>query len=233
MHTSGVAAWGAPDLHVNQRSSSESTHHPYTVALTGGIASGKTLVSDAFGTLGVPVVDTDVIAHNLVEPGQPALREIEKVFGSGVIDSSGRLDRQKLRVLVFANTGMRTKLEAILHPRIRQVASETVAKITFAYCILVIPLLVEKSSYPNIDRVLVVDVAPETQINRLMARDNSDLKQAKQVLASQASREQRLEIADDVLENSGSPQEARDKVARFHQKYLELAKHRQGVTTLE
>ena len=226
MPTSGVAAWGASDLHVNQRSSSESTHHPYTVALTGGIASGKTLVSDAFGTLAVPVVDTDLIAHNLVEPGQPALREIEEVFGSGVIDSSGRLDRQKLRVLVFANTGMRTKLETILHPRIRQVTSETVAKITFAYCILVIPLLVEKGSYPNIDRVLVVDVAPEIQINRLMARDNSDFKQAKQVLASQASREQRLEIADDVLENSGSPQEARDKVARFHQKYLKLAKRR-------
>jgi dephospho-CoA kinase len=211
---------------VNQRSSSESTHRPYTVALTGGIASGKTLVSDAFAALGVPVVDTDVIAHSLVEPGQPALREIEEVFGSDVIESSGRLDRQKLRSLVFANTGMLTKLEAILHPRIRQAATEAVAKVTFTYCILVIPLLVEKGSYPNVDRVLVVDVAPETQIDRLMARDNSDLEQAKQVLASQASREQRLEIADDVLENTGSPQQARDEVARLHEKYLRLAEHR-------
>jgi len=197
--------------------------HPYTVALTGGIASGKTLVSDEFAKLGVPVIDTDVIAHNLVEPGQPALKEIETVFGPNIIDRSGRLKRSELRSMIFTDPDKRKKLEAILHPKIRQVAAEAITKVTSAYCILVIPLLAEKGTYPYVDRVLVVDVDPETQISRLMTRDNSSRNQAEQALASQASREQRLRIADDVLDNSGSPEQASQVVAQLHQKYLKLA----------
>lgn len=199
---------------------------PYAVALTGGIASGKTLISDEFTRLGVPVIDTDVIAHKLVEPGQVALKEIKSVFGSNIVDGSGQLKRPDLRALIFSDPDKREKLEAILHPKIRLEAGAAIAKVTSAYCILVIPLLAERGAYPNVDRVLVVDVEPEIQISRLMARDKSSRKQAEQALASQAGREQRLSIADDILENAGSKQQARKEVERLHQKYLQLAQNR-------
>ena len=208
---------------MKQHPTSESKHHPYTVALTGGIASGKTMISNEFARLGVPVIDTDIIAHKLVEPGQPALKEIEDVFGSTVIDDTGRLKRRELRSLIFSDSGKREKLEYILHPKIRMEAAKAVAELNSDYCILVIPLLAERGTYPNVDRVLVVDVETETQISRLMARDNSSRNQAEQALATQASRKQRLSIADDVLENSGSRQQARHKVAQLHLKYLQLS----------
>jgi len=198
--------------------------HPYTVALTGGIASGKTLVSDEFAKLSVPVIDTDVIAHDIVEPGQPALKEIESIFGSDIIGANGYLKRPELRALIFSDPDARKKLESILHPMIRQEAARAIAKISYAYCILVIPLLVERGAYPNVNRILVVDVEPETQIDRLMARDNSSRQQAEQALASQAGRGQRLKIADDVLDNSGSLEQATNKVAQLNLKYLRLAK---------
>lgn len=220
MHICGVAASGPSD----QVRLTPSDMLPYTVALTGGIASGKTLVSDAFASLGVPVIDTDVIAHQIVEPGQAALREIESEFGSGIIDDDGRLKRAALRSVIFSDPDKRKKLESILHPRIRQAVEKALAKVTFDYCILVVPLLAEKGAYPDVNRVLVVDVEPETQLSRLMARDNSSRKQAGQALASQASRQQRLEIADDILDNSGSPEEAKNIVAQLNQKYLQLAR---------
>lgn len=217
---------GASDLLVSQDPASGYEQHVYTVALTGGIASGKTLISDEFIRLGVPVIDTDMIARQLVEPGQVALTEIENAFGSDIIDDTGQLNRQKLRSLIFSDAEKREKLETILHPKIRQTAWEAIARITSAYCVLVVPLLAESGAYPNVDRVLVVDVEPETQIHRLMARDHCNRKQAEQALASQASREQRLGIADDILENSGSPQQALHEVARLHKKYLQLAQRR-------
>ena len=209
-----------------QQNTPLSNQHIFTVALTGGIASGKTLVSDEFAKLGVPIIDTDVIAHQLVEPGQNALMEIRDTFGPTIIDKSGRLKRRELRSLIFLDPYKRKKLESILHPRIRHEAFRRIAKLNADYCILVIPLLAEREAYPNVDRVLVVDVETETQISRLMARDNSSRKQAEQVLAAQASREQRLGLADDVLENSGSPQQACDLVEKLHRKYLQLAKER-------
>ena len=215
--------WEASDLLLKPTPEPENNNHPFTVALTGGIASGKTLISDEFAKLGVAVIDTDVIAHSLVEPGQPALKEIESTFGSNIIDHSGRLKRRELRSLIFSDPVKRTKLESILHPKIRQAAAEAIAKVTSVYCILVIPLLVERGAYPNIDRVLVVDVEPATQVSRLMARDNSSRKQAEQALASQGSREQRLRIADDILDNSGPPEQARDQVAKLNLRYLQLA----------
>ena len=215
--------WATSELFVRQHPSSESNHRPYTVALTGGIASGKTMISNEFSKLGVPVIDTDIIAHKLVEPGQPALKEIEGVFGSTIIDNTGRLKRPELRSLIFSDSGKREKLESILHPKIRLEAGKAVAEVEADYCILVIPLLAERGTYPNVDRVLVVDVETETQISRLMARDNSSRNQAEQALATQASRKQRLSIADDVLENSGSLQQARHKVAQLHLKYLQFS----------
>ncbi len=197
---------------------------PYTVALTGGIASGKTLVSDEFAKLGVPIIDTDVIAHEIVRPGRAALDEILTSFGPDIIDENGELRRSELRKMIFSDPDARKKLESILHPKIRQKAGKAIARVSSAYCILVIPLLVERSAYPNIDRILVVDVEPETQIRRLMFRDGSSRAQAKQALASQANREQRLKIADDVLDNSVLPEQARLEVARLNLEYLNLAK---------
>lgn len=200
-----------------------SADHPYTVALTGGIASGKTLVSDEFSNLGVPVIDTDVIAHQIVEPGKPALQEIEAAFGASIIGEDGRLRRRALRALIFSDQDSQRKLESILHPLIRQEVTRAIAKVKTSYCILVIPLLAEHGAYPNVDRVLVVDVDPEVQIERLMSRDNSDRQQAEKALAAQAGREQRLAIADDVLLNSASPEQARLEVARLHEIYTQLA----------
>lgn len=196
---------------------------PFQVALTGGIASGKSLVSDEFSRLGVPVIDTDVIAHQIVEPGQPALKEIAEAFGDSIIGEDGRLKRRELRNLIFADANAKSKLEAILHPKIRQRVSEEVNQINYPYCILVIPLLAESGGYKGANRVLLVDVDPKVQIARLMARDDTSLQQATSALASQASREQRLSIADDVLDNSASPEDALKKVAQLHQKYLQLA----------
>lgn len=201
-------------------------NHPFTVALAGGIASGKTLISNEFAKLGAPVIDTDVIAHELVKPGQPALKEIENAFGSDIIDSNGQLKRSDLRALIFSNPDARKQLESILHPKIRQEVDKAIAAVTTTYCILVIPLLAERSAYPSVDRVLAVDVEPETQISRLMTRDNCTRKQALQALAAQASRVQRLKIADDALDNSGSLLRARDEVALLHKKYMQLAQQR-------
>ena len=198
-------------------------NHPFTIALTGGIASGKTLISDEFARLGVPVIDTDVIAYEIVEPGQPALREIELEFGAQIIAENGRLKRSKLRALIFSDPDARQKLESILHPRIRREVSKTIKALTTAYCILVIPLLAERGSYPIVKRVLVIDVDPETQISRLMSRDNCSREQATQALAAQANRAQRLKIADDILDNSGTPEQARQKVVQLHLKYTQLA----------
>ncbi len=197
---------------------------PFTVALTGGIAAGKTLVSDTFGKLGAAVIDTDIIARQIVEPGLPAWSEIASAFGAGVLDKKGKLRRSYLRELIFTDPGARGKLESILHPKIRKEVSRAIACANQDYCMLVIPLLVERGAYPGIDRVLLVDVDPETQITRLMARDNSTRRQAEQALASQASREQRLSIADDILDNSGSPTEVQTAISKLHEKYTRLAR---------
>jgi dephospho-CoA kinase len=201
------------------RNTSPPTNQAFVVALTGGIASGKTLISDEFARLGVPVIDTDVIAHEIVEPGKPGLLEIEQVFGARILDESGGLKRSELRALIFSDPDARKKLEAILHPIIRQEVSKSISEVTSAYCILVIPLLAGRGDYPDVDRVLVVDVLPEVQIERLIVRDNCSREQAELALKSQASREDRLKIADDVLDNSGSSEQAVLEVARFHEKY--------------
>ena len=182
------------------------------------------MVSDEFARLGVPIIDTDIIAHQIVRPGQVALREIAKVFGPDIIDERGELRRSKLRGIIFSNADARQKLESILHPKIRQRASEEIANITSEYCILVIPLLAEAGAYPNINRTLVVDTETETQITRLMARDNLSRRQAKQALASQTTRDHRLEFADDILVNSGSQKTLFKEIAKFHQIYIKLAK---------
>ncbi|MDJ0760229.1 MAG: dephospho-CoA kinase [Woeseiaceae bacterium] len=203
--------------------------HPFRVGLTGGIASGKSTVADHFAALGVPVIDTDVIAREVVEPGQPALKDIAEAFGNGVITDSGALDRAALRELIFAVDDARKLLEAILHPIIRE---ETVRQANNAggdYQVIVVPLLTESPLKLFVDRVLVVDCDKETQLRRLMSRDGETQESAERILSAQSSREERLEIADDVIKNQGELNELAKQVAEMHEQYQALARaHRQG-----
>lgn len=195
----------------------------FTVVLTGGIASGKSAVSACFEKLGTPIVDTDIIARQVVEPGNPALRLIADEFGSEFLDSEGGLDRQRMREAIFSDPKQKSRLEAILHPRIGEVVLRQVGQLEAPYCIIVIPLYVESSSYSWIDRVLVVDVSENIQISRVMARDHISREDAQAILDLQASRQDRLALADDILDNSGKLSELPAKVGALHEKYLFLA----------
>ncbi len=200
----------------------------FTVGLTGGIASGKTVVSERFASRGVPVIDTDVIAREVVAPGQPALHEVIAAFGAEIIDDAGHLRRRKLREIIFAEPAKQDLLESILHPAIREVVRARIAEVTSPYCLVVIPLLAESGHFNWLDRVLVVDVAEELQIERLMRRDGVTEEQAKASLAAQAPREARLRIADDVIDNGGSMETLDHAVASLHQKYRDLASVPEG-----
>lgn len=195
----------------------------FTVGLTGGIASGKSAVSDRFAALGAPVIDTDLIARELVEPGQPVLQEIIAAFGREIVVDEGRLRRRKLREIIFADPEKKALLEAILHPAIRLETRRRVAAAAAPYCLVVIPLLAESGHFEWLDRVLVVDVPESVQIERLMARDAVDEAQASAGLAAQATREARLRIADDVIDNSGPVEDLDAQVAELHKKYSAMA----------
>ena len=196
---------------------------PVLIALTGGIASGKSAVAKLFENLGVPVLDTDQIAREVVEPGMPAFAQIVETFGRDVLDASGRLDRRRLRDKVFADPGLRQQLEAITHPAIRAELSRRAEASGGLYQIHVIPLLVESGRSDIYDRVLVVDCPEEQQIQRLMERDKSSAEQAQQILAAQASREQRLDAADDVIVNTGTLADLEQFVLTLHRNYERLA----------
>ena len=193
------------------------------IALTGGIASGKTAVAELFAQLGVPVLDTDQIARDVVAPGMPALDQLVAEFGAEILDAQGRLDRARMRERVFSDPAQRRKLEAITHPAIREELARRSATAGGEYQIHVIPLLVENSRAAAYDRVLVVDCPEQTQMERLMARDNSSSEQAAEILAAQASREQRLNAADDVIENTGTLADLQRCVQILHRNYSLLA----------
>lgn len=192
------------------------------VGLTGGIGTGKTTVSERFAHRGAPVIDTDLIARELVEPGQPALGEIVNQFGPDCLDRDGRLHRARLRERVFADASGRRQLEAILHPRIRALVRERIATLVASYCLVVIPLLVETKMTDLVDRILVVDAPEAEQIRRVMARDRIDAEQAHRIMAAQARRDQRLALADEILENSGNLDELDRRVAALHRHYSML-----------
>lgn len=195
---------------------------PLLIALTGGIASGKSAVARLFENLGVPVLDTDQIARDVVEPGMPAFAQIVEAFGRDVIDATGRLDRRRLRDKVFADPAQRQLLESITHPAIRAELAGRSEAAGGPYQIHVIPLLVEGGRSDAYDRVLVVDCPEEQQIERLTARDNTTVEQARQILAAQASREQRLEAADDVIVNTGTLADLEQFVLTLHRNYERL-----------
>ncbi|QWT18413.1 dephospho-CoA kinase [Bacillus sp. NP157] len=196
----------------------------FVVALTGGIASGKSAVERAFGQLGVRAYDADVAARAVVEPGSDALAEVARVFGPDALDAEGRLDRAAMRQRVFADPAARTQLEAILHPRIRTWLRDAAAADTGPYCILSIPLLVENQAhYAWVNRVLVVDAPEDVRIARLMQRDAVDETLAQRMIAAQASREARLAIADDVIDNGGDVAALATAVAALHAAYTRLS----------
>lgn len=192
----------------------------YIVALTGGIGSGKSTVADAFSRLGITIVDADVIARQVVEPNTPALKAIEAHFGNDIINADGTLNRRRLRECIFTTPTEKTWLNALLHPIIHQQTQRQISDATSPYVLWVVPLLVENQLQHKANRVLVVDVSPETQLQRTMLRDNVSRQHAEQILAAQVTREARLAVADDVIDNDGAPDAIASDVARLHAQYL-------------
>jgi len=196
----------------------------FRVGLTGGIASGKSTAAKFFGALDVPIIDTDQVARDVVEPGQPPLERLVERFGPSILTPDGHLDRPVLRNIVFSDPKARADLEALTHPAIGAAVEARSAATGGPYQILVIPLLVEKNLGGQLDRVLVVDCDEELQIRRLQARDGSTLEQARAILNAQASRSTRLKAAHDVIKNDGDMSAVRDQVATLHARYLEMAR---------
>jgi dephospho-CoA kinase len=198
---------------------------PYTVGLTGGIGSGKSAVAALFAKLGIAVIDTDEIARELTRAGGAAIEPIRAAFGSGLIGADGALDRTRMRRLVFADPARKRKLESILHPLIRKESARRVESSGGPYAILVVPLLaeggVDRSRY---QRVLVVDCSEAQQIERVMRRSGLPENEVRDILASQATREQRLAIADDVIDNRGDPEALERQVSALNEKYITLAR---------
>jgi dephospho-CoA kinase len=196
------------------------------IGVTGGIASGKSTVARAFEALGVPWVDADDVAREVVEPGEPALAEIHERFGRRVLNHDGTLNRRALREIVFADPAQRRWLESVTHPRIRARLVEHLARLEASgapYVLLVSPLLFESGQSEMADRCLVIDVPEALQIERTAARDDVDEAQARAIVAAQMPRAERLARADDVLDNSGSEAEMRRRVAELDRQYRELA----------
>ena len=194
----------------------------YVVGLTGGVGSGKSTVAELFAKLGVTIADADQAARTVVQPGSPALQEIEQAFGPEVLLQDGTLDRAAMRKRIFANQDERKKLEAITHPKIKEEIQRQLAAAKGSYAILVVPLLLE-TGQELADRILVVDAPEEQQINRTIKRDNSSRKQVENMLKAQASRSERLQQADDVIDNSKDPDQLPQQVEQLHRKYLRLA----------
>jgi len=196
---------------------------PYRIGLTGGIASGKSTAAKFFGALGIPILDSDQIARDVVEPGQPPLERLVKRFGPSILTADGHLDRPALRDIVFSDPMARADLEALTHPAIGAAMEARSAEAGGPYQVLVIPLLVEKNLSSHVDRVLVVDCDEELQVRRLRDRDGSTPEQAQAILGAQAPRAARLRAADDVITNEADMSAVQDQVTALHARYLELA----------
>ena len=196
---------------------------PFSIGLTGGIGSGKTTVANMFAERGASIVDTDLIAHSLTAPGGPAMPAIIAEFGPDFADATGAMDRARMRQLVFADAGAKARLEAILHPRIRDGALAAGAAATGSYVIYAVPLLVESGTWRSrVQRVLVIDCREEVQISRVMARNNLPESQVLAIMAAQASRAQRLAAADDVIENNDGIAALTPQIDQLHALYMKI-----------
>ena len=196
----------------------------FVVGLTGGIGSGKSAAAEEFAALGATLVDTDVIAHELTEKGGAAMPAIEKLFGAEALSGDGSLNRKRMRDRVFADPAAKRKLEALLHPMIREESALRIAAAAGPYVVHVVPLLIESPDYRRrVDRVLVVDCPEQTQIERVSARSGLSASEVRAIMRTQATRADRLAAADDVIDNGGSRESLRKQVAALHQKYLQFA----------
>ena len=196
------------------------------IALTGGIGSGKTTISEIFKSKNIPIIDTDIIAKELVEQGKPAYAEIIKVFGEKILTKDKDINRQALRQLIFSSDKKRLQLENILHPLIWNEVNSQLSLITAPYCIVVVPLLIENLSQVKpilFDRILVIDVEEQIQINRVQRRDDCDDSIIKNIIKSQVSRQTRLDAADDIIINSNNLDSLNEKVEQLNQQYLKLS----------
>ncbi|EKO3818829.1 dephospho-CoA kinase [Vibrio harveyi] len=197
----------------------------FVIGLTGGIASGKTTVANLFKQqFKIDIVDADIVAREVVEPGTPGLNAIMEHFGTDIVRADQTLDRAKLREKIFSNPEEKAWVNGLLHPMIREKMIEDLEQVTSDYALLVVPLLIENKLDSLCDRVLVVDVEPQTQISRTVKRDNVSEEQAKAILASQASREQRLALADDVVKNNPDDPDLLLQITDLHEKYLAMCK---------
>lgn len=199
------------------------------VGLTGGIASGKSFVTDCFEKLGAPVIDADLLAREVVRPGSQGLQTLVSHFSNSIITPTGELDRAALRNIVFENPSERKFLDNTLHPLIRKLSNERIdmcRQQAHHYAVYAVPLLVETDQVERFDRIVVVDVPESLQLERLAHRDGGTPQQAKKILDAQATREQRRAVADDVIDNSGSRQSTRTQVAELHKTYTKLAEQR-------
>lgn len=196
----------------------------FIVGLTGGIGSGKSTVAECFSSLGVAVVDTDVIAHALTVAQGAAMPDIQAAFGESVLLADGGLDRAAMRRLVFSDPSAKSRLEAIIHPLIRHESELRCRLVTgVPYVMLVVPLLIESAAYrQRVNRILVVDCDEDLQISRVMARSGLSDKEVRAIIATQASREQRLAAADDVVFNTADREYIREQVIALHRRYLDL-----------
>ncbi|HIF54580.1 MAG: dephospho-CoA kinase [Methylococcales bacterium] len=193
------------------------------IGLTGGIGSGKSTIATLFSQYNIPIIDADIIAHQLVEPNQPALSLIRQTFGDSVFNNDDSLNRDNLRQLIFSSTDKKQQLEKILHPLIYQQMQSDFSKQTSPYCLLCIPLLIETGMTSFVDRILIVDCAVETQIARVKARSNLSRTQVLSIIDNQTSRANRLSYSHDVIDNSNSISELADQVKKLHNQYLLLS----------
>lgn len=201
----------------------------FTIGLTGGIGSGKSLVADLFAARGAGVIDTDQIAHTLTRSGGSAIPALRRAFGDGFIDAADALDRARMRVEVFSNPTSKAKLESILHPMIRAEAERLAGMAQTPYLLFVVPLLIESGEWKQrVARVLVIDCPEELQVQRVMQRNHWQEAQVRAVMAAQASRSTRLAAADDVILNDGDIGALQSQVARLHAIYLRLSGHAQA-----
>lgn len=193
------------------------------VGLTGGIGSGKTVVSDYFSKLGAPVIDTDIVARDIVLPGSSTLEKLTNTFGTQIIDKQGNLNREALRKTAFSKTENKQKLDAIMHPAIREQTLKQINESNYAYCIVVVPLLIETDFKQLVDRILVVTANKQNRVNWIKKRSQLSEEEINNIMQTQTKDEIRLQFADDIIQNNASIKALQAKVEALHQKYLEMA----------
>ena len=193
------------------------------IGLTGGIGSGKTTVTDLFSELGVPIIDADVISRQLLEPGSPLLLCIKEQFGPDILNIKGELNRQQLREIIFNSHTSRSQLDAIMHPAIRTEMHHQAEQCDSAYCILSIPLLLETRQQNEVDRTLVIQSDKEIRTQRVKIRDKVPETQINSIMASQASDDERLQAADDIISNNSDLKSLKDQVSTLHDRYMAMA----------